>query len=146
MPAFQVTLYHREGHAQHCLVQASVDERPLLVDPSYGLVLCDPEGHGLGVAELRAGVQPRNEPLPNVKVGGYPRYAYYDFDYRLTQTANWTMSAARRLLRRVLGAVFGDQRVAQFQMPLVLEWPQHLLSVGALILLTAINLLAFLLR
>lgn len=144
--AFQVTLYHREGQAQHCLVQAWVGDRPLLVDPSYGVVLRGPHGRTLGVADLQAGIRPESEPLPDVEGAGYPRYSYYDFDYTRTQTANWTMSHARRFARAVLGAVFGDRRIAQFQMPAFLEWPQHLAAVAALMVLVAIHLLAYVMQ
>ena len=37
--ARQITFYHREGHAQHCLVEARLADGPLIADPSYGISL-----------------------------------------------------------------------------------------------------------
>jgi hypothetical protein len=144
--ASQVTLYHRAGHAQHCLVQAWPGGRPFLIDPTYGVMLRRAHGGSLGVAELRAGVRPDIEPLPGVVGAGYPRHAYYDFDYRLTQTANWTRSLPRRLLRRAPVASVGGRRTAQLEVPALLEWPQHLAALGAVAGLAAWHVLAYVLH
>ena len=141
IPAFQVTLYHRDGHAQHCLVQAEVGSEPLLLDPTYGIMLAGPDGSGIGVWHLLDGVTPREEPLPDVTQAGYPANAYYDFDYRLTQTANWTMSRVRRAARALLGVTLGERRVRQLRVPTVFEWPQYLGAMTALGALLVAHLL-----
>jgi len=144
--AFQVTLYHREGHAQHCLVQAWLGEEPLLIDPTYGVVLCGPRGGPLGLADLQAGVLPHIQRLPDVTGAGYPDEPYYDFDYSLTQTANWTRSPPRRLLRATLGVILGNRRAARLEVPAVLEWPQHLAALAAVGALAATHVLVYMLQ
>ena len=137
--AFQITLYHRAGQAQHCLVQASVDGEPLILDPSYGISFSSPNGAPVGLHDLRKGVNPSHHPLPDVSVSGYPVNCYYDFDYTRSRTANWTCSPLRRLVYRAL-RLCGGERIDSFAMPLALEWPQHLfiaLALGGLTVLHA---------
>lgn len=131
IPAFQITLYHRNGQAQHCLVQAWIDGQPLVIDPSYGIFFSSPDGTPVGLRDLQSGVTPRHLRLPNVTHGGYPDNAYYDFDYTLSRTANWTRTATRRFVYRML-CFFGPDRIDRLAVPPALEWPQHLFIALAL--------------
>lgn len=124
--AFQVTLYHREGHAQHCLVQVDLPSGPLIVDPLYGISFVGTSGESMGIVDLQQGAAPVHEPLPGTASLGYPRDPYYDFDYRLTKTANWTRSAPRRLAFWALTVVAG-QRASRLRVPAALEHPQGIL-------------------
>ena len=125
----------RNGAAQHCLVQASVNNHPMLLDPSYGIYYADRDGGPLGIADLQDGADPKHVPLPGVTNFGYPDNCYYDFAYTSTRTANWTRSRSRRAAYRVLCACFGT-RVNRLAVPAFLEWPQHLtlILVGAALL------------
>ena len=109
-------------------------------------MLCGPQGGPLGLAELRAGVQPHIQTLPHVTGAGYPAVPYYDFDYRLTQTANWTRSLPRRVLRTILGTMLGNRRAARLEVPAFLEWPQHLAALAVLASLLAWHLLIYVLQ
>ena len=129
--AFQITLYHRAGHAQHCLVQASIDGEPLVLDPSYGISYSSPEGAPVGLRELQKGIPPRHELLPGVASGGYPVNCYYEFDYTRSRTANWTCSQVRRFTYRAL-QLLGAHWIDSFAVPPSLEWPQHLFIALAL--------------
>ena len=139
IPAFQVTLYHVEGYAQHCLVQAWVGEEPLLMDPSYGLYFASPGGQPVGIRELQAGVKPVFRPLPGSSATGYPRKPYYDFDFKSTRTANWTRTAPRRLAYSTLRLILG-RGADQLEVPATMEWPQHLAIAAVLLVLAAAHL------
>lgn len=141
IPARQVTFYHRNGEAQHCLVEARTPDGPLLVDPSYGIALLGASGEPIGVDSLRRGVAPVPSPLLDDRRCGYPENSYYDFDYRLTRTANWTNTVVRRLVYRVACAV--DRRaIDDLSVPPALEWPQTLfvLVVGAILVALHLSL------
>jgi hypothetical protein len=138
--AFQITLYHRAGHAQHCLVQASIDGEPLILDPSYGISYSSPDGTPVGLQDLQKGVTPHHDLLPDVSAGGYPENCYYEFDYTLSRTANWTCSPWRRCAYRALCLCVG-RRIDNFGVPASLEWPQHLFIALALGSVAVIHLL-----
>src|SRR5689334_2446051 len=128
--AYQITLYHRDGHAQHCLVEAYLHDERLIVDPSYGFFYTDPNGGSLSLQDLQAGTQPPYVPLRDGDACGYPPNGYYDFDFRASKTANWTKTATRRLAYRILRWVAG-RAADRLQVPASLEWPQHLVIVIA---------------
>jgi hypothetical protein len=142
--AYQITLYHRSGQAQHCLVEAQLDGQPLIVDPSYGISYTTAAEGPVGLRDLQRGQTPVYVPLVTDRVCGYPQNAYYDFDFRLSKTANWTKTRVRRIVYRVLYRVTGGS-VDQMEVPALLEWPQHLFialaSTGATMLNTAAMLL-----
>jgi hypothetical protein len=137
--ARQITLYHRDGHAQHCLVEASLAEGPLIVDPSYGISLVGPTDASLGLKGLQGGVPPRQAPLVADATCGYPVNDYYDFDYRLSKTANWTKTPLRRFVYRAL-SLLDRSGVDSLEVPTVLEWPQHLFILIAAVVLTGLHL------
>lgn len=123
--AYQITLYHKDGHAQHCLAEVEVDNAAFLVDPRYGITLTDNEGRGVSLHDLQHGVQPKQLPFTARTDWGYPVDPYYDFDYSASKTANWTRSSLRRaayliLHRATRGAV--DHLIV----PAWFEWPQNL--------------------
>lgn len=126
--ANQITVYHREGHAQHCLVEVHLSPRPLIVDPVYGLYYTDQAGGNLSLEDLQAGAEVHERPIPIATNPGYPDNDYYDFDYALTKTANWTMSGVRRSVYSVL-ARLGHRSIDRLRVPQVLEWPQTLLAL-----------------
>lgn len=72
IPAYQITLYHKEGHAQHCLAEVCVDRERFLVDPLYGISLTDGEGRGVSLQDLRCGIQPDQLPFTLRTDWGYP--------------------------------------------------------------------------
>ena len=100
--AYQITLYHSAGHAQHCLVEACVDDQPIILDPSYGVYYEGPNGEPIGLRDLQAGTPPTFVPLVSDRPCGYPSHRYYDFDFRASKTANWTKSNLRRITYRLL--------------------------------------------
>ena len=53
--AYQITLYHRAGHAQHCLVEACIGDDHLIVDPSYGIYYRASNGGAIGLTDLQTG-------------------------------------------------------------------------------------------
>jgi len=74
---------------------------------------------------------------------GYPGGRYFAFDYRLTCTANWTMSPVRRVAYAVLNPLTSG-RIDYLRLPPLLEWPEVLLAgicAAAAILLVAVGTL-----
>jgi hypothetical protein len=137
--AYQITLYHHEGHAQHCLVEAYLQDERLIVDPSYGFFYTDAHGGSLSLEDLQAGKRPIYVPLRAGETCGYPANPYYDFDFEASKTANWTKTVARRLLYRALRSVRGSA-ADRLEVPAALEWPQHLVMVIAVGCLITIHL------
>lgn len=129
--SYQITVYHQDGHAQHCLVEACLGNERLIVDPSYGIFYAAPDGQDVSLAELQRGVPPVHKPVSADRPWGYPDNPYYDFDYRATKTANWTATALRRFVYRTLRAIFGTS-IDRLRVPPVLEWPHHIAAVFAL--------------
>jgi len=142
--AYQVTLYHRAGHAQHCLVEVYLGDERLIVDPSYGFYYADPHGGSMSLKDLQLGKQPLYVPLLDGETCGYPANAYYDFDFRASKTANWTKTRARRIAYRALRSLSGGA-VDRLEVPALLEWPQHLFIAIAAPCMTAVNAAAALL-
>lgn len=138
IPARQITFYHRNGEAQHCLVEARTGEGPVLVDPSYGIALVGSDGAAIGVDDLRRGTRPTEVALVTGARCGYPHNSYYDFDYRATRTANWTATVPRRLAYR-LGSLVNRAAVDDLSVPPALEWPQTLAVLVAAVLLLALH-------
>jgi len=131
LKAAQITLYHRAGNAQHCLVEVALDDGAIAVDPTYGLYYVDQGGRPLGLEGLRAGTVPLFRPLPNSQSVGYPAEGYFDFCFSLSKTANWTSSQLRRLVYRLARGI-RQSRIDTMRLPAVLEWPQTLLAIGLL--------------
>src|SRR5262245_15205131 len=125
--AYQITLYHRAGHAQHCLVEACLDDGRMIVDPTYGVSYERPNGEPVSLKQLQRGATPKYVPLPLLddRVCGYPANDYYDFDFRLSKTANWTKSRVRNFAYALLHKLTGGN-IDHLEVPAVLEWPQHL--------------------
>lgn len=68
----------------------------------------------------------------------YPGNRYYEFDYRLSRTANWTVSTPRRHAYAALAYVTTG-RIDEMRQPSFAEWPQLLLAValtGVLLVVT----------
>jgi len=126
--ANQITVYHREGHAQHCLVEVHLPDGPACVDPVYGLSYRDLSGRPLGLLDLQRGVRVHCLPTPGACPSGYPRNDYYAFDYTLTRTANWTRSWPRRAAYGVL-RLLSHGGVDRMRVPQLFEWPQALLAL-----------------
>lgn len=142
--ANQITVYHRSGNAQHCLVEVRIPGGRLIADPVYGVYYTDGTGRRLGLEDLQAGVPVICALLPGTIRSGYPHDDYYNFDFALTKTANWTMSWQRRLAYTVLRASVGGS-VDRLRVPAILEWPQVLLIVpllGATIFVHCLAVLA----
>jgi hypothetical protein len=111
-----------------------------IADPVSGSTT-DAAGRALNLEDLQAGVPVICRLTPGTTRSGYPHNSYYDFDYTLTKTANWTKSWQRRLAYAVLRTATGGG-VDQLRLPVILEWPQVLLSVlllGITLLLHAIT-------
>jgi hypothetical protein len=126
--ANQITVYHRAGHAQHCLVEVHVPDGKLIADPVYGIYYTDDAGRVLSLEDLQEGVPVTCRSTPGTMQSGYPSNPYYDFDYTLTKTANWTMSWQRRLAYAVLWPLTSGS-VDRMRLPVILEWPQALLGI-----------------
>jgi hypothetical protein len=139
IPARQITLYHRDGHAQHCLVEATLADGPLIVDPSYGIALQGATVDPFGLTELQNGITPHQSPLVADEPCGYPANGYYDFDFRLSKTANWTKTPVRRFVYRILSLI-NRRRVDSLAVPTLLEWPQHLFILIAATVLVGLHL------
>jgi hypothetical protein len=142
--AYQITLYHRAGHAQHCLVEACLGADNLIVDPSYGIYYVSSNGGAISLRDLQAGELPVSLPLANDRPCGYPANAYYDFDFRASKTANWTKTPARRIVYRTLHRLSAGA-VDQLKVPALLEWPQHLFIAIVAACATVMNAAAMLL-
>jgi hypothetical protein len=142
--AYQITLYHRAGHAQHCLVEACLGADTLIVDPSYGIYYVSSAGGPISLRDLQAGALPVYIPLMNDRACGYPTNAYYDFDFRTSKTANWTKTTSRRVVYRALRRL-SRGAVDQLKVPALLEWPQHLFIAIAAACATVMNAAAILL-
>lgn len=138
--AAQITLYHRHGHAQHCLVEVRIGDSPIIVDVDYGVFYTHKRRMTLSLEDLQGGITPEHVLIPKAGRAGYPVNDYYDFDYRLTKTANWTKSAARRLAYRLFHWAT-DGAVDRWRLHPLLEWPQVLLSLSLapLIVLLAVT-------
>ena len=136
--AYQITLYHRAGHAQHCLVEACLHDRRVIVDPTYGVYYEGPNGETVSLKELQRGIAPKYVPLFNDRVCGYPANDYYDFDFRLSKTANWTKSPLRKFAYTLLHKLT-DGGIDRLEVPAVLEWPQHLFIALALLCTMVVN-------
>ena len=132
--AHQIMLYHQRGHAQHCLVEALLPDGPLIADPSYGFWYAAADGTPIGLEDLQAAIVPTFHRLPLSEMTEYPPDTYYDFDFAATKTVNWTRSAVRRIVYRLLNVVtFGS--VDRLRVPALLEWPQTLfILVGGSVL------------
>lgn len=141
--AHQITLYHRKGHAQHCLVEIDLLDGRRLVDPSYGIYLTDSQGRALSLRDLQRGVVPVQVPLVTGRKCGYPPNEYHAFDYVASKTANWTRSGARRAAYSLLHKL-SRGAVDRMVIPAWLEWPQNIAMAACTILLSAIGLFALL--
>jgi hypothetical protein len=139
IPAHQITLYHRTGCAQHCLVEVRLPDGPLIADPLYGLYYTGRTGRAIGLDDLQRGTKPVFLPLPHSDRQGYPGNDYYDFDFTLSKTANWTKTCFRVLTYRFLRFVTGGS-VDRLRVPVLFEWPQTLLAILAAMLLAAFHL------
>jgi hypothetical protein len=128
--ARQITLYHRKGYAQHCLIEADLAGGPLIVDPAYGISLVGPTDAPFGLKQLQEGIAPRPCALVAGEQCGYPADDYYDFDYRLSKTANWTKNPLRRVVYYALSLLL-PRGVDSLAVPTLLEWPQHILILFA---------------
>ncbi|MEJ2540249.1 MAG: hypothetical protein P8188_09795 [Gemmatimonadota bacterium] len=126
--ANQVTVYHQEGYAQHCLVEVHLAEGSACVDPVYGIYYGDEAGRPLGLEGLQGGARVRCHAIPGARNPGYPADPYYDFDYALTRTANWTRSWPRRTAYALL-RLLSNGGVDRMRVPQLLEWPQTLLAL-----------------
>jgi hypothetical protein len=136
--AHQITLYHRAGHAQHCLVEARLDDRRLIVDPTYGVYFEGPDGEPISLRELRQGITPAYVPLFDDGTCGYPADPYYDFDFIASKTANWTKSRLRAASYAVLHKLTRGA-IDRLEVPALLEWPQHLFIAIAVLCALALN-------
>jgi hypothetical protein len=137
----QITIYSQGPRAVHCLVQVETGATRVIIDVDYGVWLKHPAGGAIGLADLQAGVSPTIErfelhsqahsvgeaeaPRP----AGYPAHEYYQFDFSLTRTANWTKSPIRRSIYRALHCLTAG-RVDCLLLPPILEWPEVLLAAA----------------
>lgn len=135
--AHQVTLYHRNGHAQHALIELVFPYETQVVDHLYGLSFVSADGLPLGAADLRRGASPQFLSVPFSKSQSYPDFEYFRFDYPNTKTANWSSSRSRSLIYTLLHNIIGD-RAALFRQPFWLESPQ--LTVAIMLLLLSVFL------
>ena len=143
IPANQITVYHRSGRAQHCLVEVHLTQDVLIADPVYGVFYTDAIGRTLGLEDLQSGAQVECRPVPGAMKPGYPLNSYYDFDFTMTKTANWTKSWQRRLAYSFLHGITNGA-IDRFRVPQLLEWPQALLALAlgsALVIAHALLLL-----
>jgi hypothetical protein len=141
--AHQIALYHRAGHAQHCLVEALLPEGPLIADPLYGVYYTDRAGRPIGLDALQSGVAPALAPLPRSDRTAYPANDYYDFAYSLSKTINWTKSPYRRSAYRLLTRALRGG-VDRLRLPVALEWPQALLCAVISGMVIAMHIVALL--
>jgi hypothetical protein len=139
--AAQVTLYHKDGHAQHCLVEVTVNETRQVIDPTYGFAFETHDGRPMSLDALQAGNVPRFVPLPQSSATSYPRNEYYAFNYAATKTANWTRSWQRRLAYHALSA-WRVISVDRLRVPAALEWPHLILAAGIAAIIVSVNCVA----
>jgi hypothetical protein len=149
--AAQVTVYRRaDPAAAHCLAQARVDGRNVLIDVDYGVWMRDLQGGGVDLAGLRSGLRPVIVPFVldceaqsatggRPRGAGYPDREYYRFDYVLSRTANWAETRLKRAVYAALHPLTGG-RIDLLLLPPILEWPEVLLG-GALCSAAALLLL-----
>lgn len=137
--ANQITVYHRSGNAQHCLVEVHTADATLIADPVYGVFYTDPAGRALTLEDLQGGASVVYRRIPGTSREGYPDDDYYNFNFRLTKTANWTMSWGRRSAYLLLSRLTRGG-IDRLRVPAILEWPQTLLIfflLGGLLLINA---------
>src|SRR5262249_21724075 len=130
--AHQITVYHRTGNAQHCLVEAALPDGPLIADPSYGVYYTADSAHPIGLEQLQQGAMPAFASLPHSDRAAYPPYPYFEFNFALTKTANWTKTRLRRAVHRALMPITSG-RVNRLRVPVLLEWPQAVLAIVLLL-------------
>lgn len=135
--AHQITFYHKEGHAQHCLAEVHLDNERFIVDPLYGVSLTDSDGRGVSLKDLQRGVQPQQVPFTVRTDWGYPLEPYYDFDYSASKTANWTRSSLRRAAYLILHRA-SRGAVDHLMVPVWFEWPQNLGIIACATLLSLV--------
>ncbi len=137
--AGSITLCPASGEARHCLVEVSLPQRNLLIDPTYGFYYVDELEKWLDLSHLRSGTSPSFASLPHSTRRSYPSGSYYDFDYRQSKTANWTQSRVRKAVYRFL--VFATKgTIDRVKQPAVLEWPQLVLATSLVFLFLFMNL------
>ncbi|MBJ6725589.1 transglutaminase-like domain-containing protein [Geomesophilobacter sediminis] len=139
IPAYQITLHHQTGRAQHCLVEVNLQDRRLIVDPVYGLYYTDARRNPIGLEDLQAGVAVEFYSVGGGVKTGYPSGNYYEFDFKMTKTANWTKSHIRKFAYFILRSVTNGT-IDRFRVPYLLEWPQVLLALILVVTLVAWNL------
>jgi hypothetical protein len=127
----QVTLYHVKGNAQHALVEARLSTYSVLLDPSYGFYFTSKDGEPVGFESVLAGTQPNFAPLSRSDVRAYPEDDYYNFDYRKTKTANWTMGPIRKTVYKLLW-IFTLGKIDRIFQPWWFEHPQLIICLGLL--------------
>jgi hypothetical protein len=135
--AYQIGLYHRNGQAQHCLVEVCLKSERLIVDPTYGIYYETTKGEPITLRELQGGIIPRHVPLLQDRICGYPNNSYYDFCYKASKTLNWTKSLARRVAYRVLNTT--GLAIDHLVIPASLEWQQHLLIILAVMVAVTLS-------
>ena len=86
--AAQVTLYHVVGLSLHALVEVSLGEQRVVVDPTYGFYYVDSRGGHISLDALRRGAKPQYRRLPNSSNESYPANDYYNWDFSVTKI--WT--------------------------------------------------------
>jgi hypothetical protein len=143
--AHQITLYHRTGRAQHCLVEVRLPDGPLIADPVYGLYYTDETGRPIDLDRLQTGATPRFASLPHSDRIAYPSDSYYEFAFTRSKTANWTKSWCRRQAYRFLTAVTRGG-IDRLRLPAILEWPQVLLGAILTITIGAMQVLVWVFR
>jgi len=143
--ANQITVYHRSGRAQHCLVEIHLPQGVLIADPVYGVFYTDANGRTLGLEDLQAGAPVECRPAPGAMKPGYPANSYYDFNFAMTKTANWTKSWQRRLAYSLLQRITNGG-IDRFRVPQLFEWPQAMLALVLASILSVTHAFLFLLR
>jgi hypothetical protein len=137
--AHQITLYHRTGNAQHCLVEVRLPDGPLIADPIYGFYFTDDAGRPIGLADLQNGATPRFVSLPHSDRTAYPSNDYYAFAFARSRTVNWTKSWYRRQAYYVLTPLTRGG-VDRLRVPAIFEWPQVLLGTVLTAMIGAVHL------
>ena len=127
--AAQLVLYHATGQARHALVEVSLGEERVVVDPTYGFYYEDGSGGPIGLDALRRGVKPQYRRLPHSSNESYPATDYYNFDFSCTKTSNWTKTWIRRCVYRAL-KVLTAGRIDTLRQPPWMEWPQIVVATA----------------